>query len=169
MDRRAGTVRLTQGTGHVDRIVSLSPEVAQALQVWRAHHPPGPSRFPSPTRHRAPLVRSHRNGLMPQSRAAAGLTRHDSPPCVRPTCATHRRNAGVACEVLQALLGHTPSSGPCGTPHATLRPKNTRMRRPWRRGRRGRPAGGGPYGTGGQQPLRCVSAQAALCAPPSRA
>src|ERR1700730_14585431 len=41
IDRCAGTVRINGGKGQVDRIVSLSPDVEQALEVWRAHHTPG--------------------------------------------------------------------------------------------------------------------------------
>jgi site-specific recombinase XerD len=106
MDRAAGTVRINRGQGQVDRIVSLSPDVEQALEVWRAHHTPGLSLFPSPQPPRAHLFRSHINGLMHRYLAAAGLTRHDSPPCLRHTCAPHLLHAGVPLEVLKELMGH---------------------------------------------------------------
>src|SRR6266446_5122003 len=35
IDLSAGTVRITRGKGQVDRIVYFSPDVTQALQVWR--------------------------------------------------------------------------------------------------------------------------------------
>jgi integrase len=104
-DLDADTVRLHQGQGRVDRLVSLSPDVQQALAVWRAHHATGGSRFPRPQRHRAPLCRSQSHVLMEQYRVAAGLTRHSSPHCLRPTFAPHRRHAGVSLEVRKARRG----------------------------------------------------------------
>jgi site-specific recombinase XerD len=106
LDLDAETVRITQGKGQVDRIVYLSADVQRALAVWRAHHPPGVSLFPSPKRHRAHLFRSQINALMDHYLAAAGLTRHYSPHCLRHTFATHLLNAGVSLEVLKELMGH---------------------------------------------------------------
>ena len=106
IDLDAGTVRINRGKGQVDRIGYLSPDVEQTLQVWRAHHPSGPYLFPSPKRHRAHLFRSQINRLMDQYLAAAGLTKHYSPHCLRHTFATHLLNAGVSLEVLKELMGH---------------------------------------------------------------
>jgi site-specific recombinase XerD len=106
LDIDAETVRINQGKGQVDRIVYLSPDVKRALAVWRAHHTPGVYLFPSPKRHRSHLFRSQINVLMDQYLAAAGLTRHYSPHCLRHTFATHLLNAGVSLEVLKELMGH---------------------------------------------------------------
>ncbi len=106
IDLHAGTVRINRGKGQVDRIVYLSPDVEQALQIWRAHHAPGVYLFPSPKRHRSHLFRSQINVLMDQYLAAAGLTRHYSPHCLRHTFATHLLNAGVSLEILKELMGH---------------------------------------------------------------
>jgi site-specific recombinase XerD len=106
IDLDADTVRIHHGKGQVDRIVYLSPDVKRALAVWRAHHTPGVYLFPSPQRRRAHLFRSLINRLMDQYLAAAGLTRHYSPHCLRHTFATHLLNAGVSLEVLKELMGH---------------------------------------------------------------
>jgi integrase/recombinase XerD len=106
IDLQAGTVRINQGKGRVDRVVYLSADVAQALRRWQKHHSPGPYLFPSPQRRRAHLFRSMVNRLMDQYLAAADLTTHYSPHCLRHTFATQLLNAGVPLEVLKELLGH---------------------------------------------------------------
>ena len=106
VDLQAGTVRINHGKGQVDRLVYVSADVAQAFQRWRRYHAPGCYVFPSPQRRRAHLFRSMINRLMDQYLAAAGLTTHYSPHCLRHTFATHLLNAGVPLEVLKELLGH---------------------------------------------------------------
>jgi site-specific recombinase XerD len=106
IDLDAGTVRINRGKGQVDRVVYLSPDVQQALTLWRARRTPGVYLFPSPQRRRAHLFRSMINRLMDQYLAAAELTRHYSPHGLRHTFATHLLNAGVSLEVLKELMGH---------------------------------------------------------------
>jgi len=76
IDLSAGTIRITRGKGQVDRIVYLSPDVTQALQVWREHHTPGRYLFPSRTHTKAHLSRYQINVLMEQYLTAAGVARH---------------------------------------------------------------------------------------------
>jgi site-specific recombinase XerD len=106
VDLQAGTVRINHGKGQIDRLVYVSADVAQAFQRWQRHRAPGMYVFPSPQRRRAHLFRSMINRLMDQYLAAAGLTTHYSPHCLRHTFATHLLNAGVPLEVLKELLGH---------------------------------------------------------------
>jgi integrase/recombinase XerD len=106
IDLSAGTIRITRGKGQVDRIVYLSPDVEQAIQVWWDHHTLGRYLFPSRTRTKEHLSRYQINVLMDQYLAAAGLTRHYSPHCLRHTFATQLLNAGVPLEVLKELMGH---------------------------------------------------------------
>jgi integrase/recombinase XerD len=106
IDQSAGTVRINQGKGQVDRVVYLSTDVAQTLQRWQQYHSPSPYVFPSPQRRRAHLFRSMVNRFMDQYLAVAGLATHYSPHCLRHTFATHLLNAGMPLEVLKELLGH---------------------------------------------------------------
>ncbi len=106
IDLSAGTVRITRGKGQVDRIVYVSPDVTQALQVWRNHHTPGRYLLPSRMRTKDHRSRSQIHGLMDQYLGAASLPRHYSPHCLRPTFATQVLNAGVPLEVLKELMGH---------------------------------------------------------------
>jgi site-specific recombinase XerD len=106
IDRTAGTVRIDRSKGQVDRIVYLSPDVAHALQVWRAHRTPGRYLFPSRKRTREHLSRFQINVLMAQYLAAAGVVRQYSPHCLRHTFATQLLNAGVPLEILKELMGH---------------------------------------------------------------
>jgi site-specific recombinase XerD len=106
VDLQARTVRINRGKGQVDRLVYFLADVAQAFQRWQRHHAPGVYVFPSPQRRRPHLFRSMVNRLMDQYLAAAGLTTHYSPHCLRHTFATHLLNAGVPLEVLKELMGH---------------------------------------------------------------
>jgi len=106
IDLSVGTVRITRGKGQVDRIVYLSPDVEQAIQVWREHRTPCRYLFPSRTRTKEHLSRYQINVLMDQYLAAAGLASHYAPHCLRHTFATQLLNAGVPLEVLKELMGH---------------------------------------------------------------
>jgi integrase/recombinase XerD len=106
VDLQAGTIRINHGKGQVDRLVYCSTDVARAFQRWQRQYTPRHYVFPSPQRRRAHLFRSQINRLMDQYLAAAGLTTHYSPHCLRHTFATHLLNAGVPLEVLKELLGH---------------------------------------------------------------
>ena len=106
VDLQAGTVRINRGKGQVDRLVYCSTDVAQAFQRWQRHRAPGVYVFPSPQRRRPHLFRSLVNRFMDQYLAAAGLTTHYAPHCLRHTFATHLLHAGVPLEVLKELMGH---------------------------------------------------------------
>jgi integrase len=83
VDLQAGTIRINHGKGQVDRLVYCSADVARAFQRWQRHSAPGMYVFPSPQRRRAHLFRSQINRLMDQYLAAAGLTTHYAPHCLR--------------------------------------------------------------------------------------
>jgi len=125
IDLPAGTVRITRGKGQVDRIVYLSPDVTQALQVWRDHHTPGRYLFPSRTRTKEHLSRYQINVLMAQYLVAAGgldiilptvcaipLPRN----CSMPAC--HWRS-------LKNLWAITRCRSPCAIRNSMTRPNGT--------------------------------------------
>jgi site-specific recombinase XerD len=109
LDRTAGTLRIDNSKGHVDRVVYLSPDVAKALQQWHALQPATTSYvFPSRMTRKggAPLsVRQMRN-CMTRYLKLAGITKAYSPHSLRHTFATQLLNAGASLEVVKELMGH---------------------------------------------------------------
>ena len=106
VDWDAGTIRVNNGKGLIDRIAYLAPDLEQTLRLWRARNPAAEFLFPSrkaPTTH---IKRAIVNLLMAQYLELAGITRQYSPHSLRHTFATQLLNAGVGLEVLKELLGH---------------------------------------------------------------
>jgi integrase/recombinase XerD len=109
IDLAQGTVRIENSTGHVDRVVYLSPDVAKALRQGPGLQTAAapyvcPSRVPR-TGLAALTARQIRN-LMTRYLTLAGSTKADSPHALRHTFATQLLNAGASLEVVKALMGH---------------------------------------------------------------
>jgi integrase/recombinase XerD len=105
-DLSAGTIRVDDGKGQVDRVVYLSPDVERELKLWCARSTASPYLFPSRKRKGLPLNRGVVNCMMSQYLRSAGVARKYSPHCLRHTFATQLLNAGVTLEVLKELMGH---------------------------------------------------------------
>lgn len=105
-DLEAGTLRINDGKGHVDRVVYLSPDAERECLHWRARNPASFYLFPSRKRKGLPLDRRVVNYMMTEYLRHAGIAKNYSPHCLRHTFATQMLNAGVTLEVLKELMGH---------------------------------------------------------------
>jgi len=101
IDLAQGTVRIDTSKGHVDRVVSLAPDVAKALRQWQGHQAAAASYvFPS---RGASLTARHMRNLMTGSLKLAGITKAYSLHSLRHTFATQLLNAGASLEVVKEL------------------------------------------------------------------
>lgn len=105
-DPMAGTIRVNDGKGRVDRIVYISPDLERELTAWRARFPDATYLFPSRKRKGWPLDRRMVNIMMSAYLRSAGIAKHYTPHCLRHTFATQLLNGGVTLEVLKELMGH---------------------------------------------------------------
>ena len=109
IDRAQGTLRVNTRKGQVDRVVSLSPDVATALRQWHGlQAATADDVFPSRMTRKGglPLGARHIRNRMTRSLHLAGLTKRYAPHSLRHTFATQLRNAGASLEVVKARMGH---------------------------------------------------------------
>jgi site-specific recombinase XerD len=105
-DVEAGSIRVNDGKGHVDRVVYVSPDLERELKGWRAKVAGSPYLFPSRKRKGRPIDRRVVNVIMSEYLLRASVSRRYTPHCLRHTFATQLLNAGVTLEVLKELMGH---------------------------------------------------------------
>ena len=109
LDLAQGTVRIDNSKGHVDRMVYLSPDVANALRQWQGLQRAGtPYVFPSRVKRKgvAALTARHIRNLMTRYLKLADITKTYSPHSLRHTFATQLLNAGASLEVVKELMDH---------------------------------------------------------------
>jgi site-specific recombinase XerD len=109
IDQAQGTLRIENSKGHVDRIVYLSPDVANALRQWhRLQAAEARSVFPSRLTRKGgtPLSARQIRNRMTRYLKFAGITKAYSPHSLRHTFATQLLNAGASLEVVKELMGH---------------------------------------------------------------
>ena len=106
IDSTAGTVRVNNSKGQVDRILYLSSDVAQTLSLWQRAGADKRWLFPSGAVKNQPLnIRTIYRRMM-RYLEKAGVGQHYSPHNLRHTFATQLLNAGIQLEVLKELMGH---------------------------------------------------------------
>jgi len=110
VDFEAGTLRIKDSKGQVDRIGFLAPDATKSLKLWHTRRASQTSLFPGQETRRTQaavtLSTRHIYRLMIMYLRQAGVTAHYSPHCLRHTFATQLLNAGVTLEVLKELMGH---------------------------------------------------------------
>jgi site-specific recombinase XerC len=86
IDGTQGTIRVNDGQGRVDRVVSCSPDLETVLRQWRRPQwPPLPLMCPSAHRLGTPVRIRPIQPAMSRDRKAAGITRRDAPHTLRPS------------------------------------------------------------------------------------
>ena len=109
IDMAQGTLRVNTSKGQVDRVVSLSPDVATALRQWhRLQATTADYGFPSPMTRKGglPLGARQIRNRMTRYLKLAGITKRYAPHSLRHTFATQLLNAGASLEVVKELMGH---------------------------------------------------------------
>lgn len=105
----AGSVRIDDGKGHVDRVVYYTSDVEHALRQWQRLNGGGREYlFPSRLQRKKgqPLSPRLIQVLMTKYCQQAQVSTHYSPHCLRHSFATQLLNAGASLEVVQELMGH---------------------------------------------------------------
>jgi site-specific recombinase XerD len=109
IDLGQGTLRVNTSKGQVDRVVSLSPDVATALRQWHGlRSTTADYVFPSPMPRKGglPLGARQIRNRMTRYLKLAGITKRYAPHSLRHTLATQLLNAGASLEVVKELMGH---------------------------------------------------------------
>jgi integrase/recombinase XerD len=109
LDLTQGTVRIEHSKGHVDRVVSVSPDVAKALRQWQGlQTAAAPYVFPSRLMRKGIAALTARQIRHRRTRylTLAGIIKAYSPHSLRQTFATQLLNAGASLEVVKERLGH---------------------------------------------------------------
>lgn len=106
IDFQAGTIRINNSKGQVDRIGYLAPDMEKSLKLWHSRKDSSAYLFPAQYDPMDHLSTRHIYRLMMIYLKSGGVKKHYSPHCLRHTFATQLINVGVPLEVLKELMGH---------------------------------------------------------------
>jgi integrase/recombinase XerD len=106
IDGERRLLRVEQGKGAKDRLVSLSPVLLERLREYWLCSRPGGWLFPSAADSEQHLSISSAQKLFERAKAAAGIEKIGGIHALRHAYATHQLEAGLPVHRLQRLLGH---------------------------------------------------------------
>ncbi len=132
IDGERGLLRIEQGKGARDRLVTLAPALLDRLRAyWRVYHP-GLWLFPSGRDAASHLNISSAQKIYTAAKARAGVDKVGGIHALRHAYATHQLECGLAVHELQHQLGHrhlrttqrylhwVPATARAGAGHADL-------------------------------------------------
>jgi site-specific recombinase XerD len=106
IDASRGVIRVRDGKGGKERLVTLSDELLRTLRAyWRVARPPAPYLFA--TASGRPLGAKTARAALRRAAESAGISKRVTPHTLRHSFATHLLERGTDLRVIQVLLGHS--------------------------------------------------------------
>lgn len=106
IDGERGLLRVEQGKGAKDRLVTMGPELLAALRRYWSVYRPCHWLFPNSRVPDKPVGISTAQRVFTQAKARAGVARIGGIHSLRHAYATHQLEQGLPVHVLQRMLGH---------------------------------------------------------------
>lgn len=114
IDSERKLLRVEQGKGAKDRLVTLSPGLLDALRTYWRRYRPGDWLFPSAHAPDTPVSVTTAQKVFVNAKRRSGVTKEGGIHSLRHAYATHQLESGLPVHQLQRLLGH-------GNLHSTMR------------------------------------------------
>jgi len=114
IDGERKLLRVEQGKGAKDRLVTLSPGLLDALRTYWSRYRPGDWLFPRAHAPEAPIGVTTAQKVFVRAKRKSGVTKEGGIHSLRHAYATHQLENGLPVHQLQRLLGH-------GNLHSTMR------------------------------------------------
>jgi len=114
IDGERKLLRIEQGKGAKDRLVTLSPKLLEALRTYWHRYRPADWLFPSAHAPDVPISITTAQKVFVNAKRKSGVTKEGGIHSLRHAYATHQLENGLPVHQLQRLLGH-------GNLHSTMR------------------------------------------------